>query len=151
MACLVDFTAGVGLSIQFACIDIFSTTSATSCSNTLPIIIPLVLWPPGAVIAAPFFGITAILLEPAPVLSRVYASWSRLAIISMALVVGLGIYGINTGQILAVSGTLIGVLAGSRLLQCFLVDAYIALVEKIRWTRGWDGLSTSMYATKDKR
>ena len=32
-----------------------------------------------------------------------------------------------------------------------LTDQYIAFVERIRWTRGWDGLSTSLFVTQDNR
>ena len=32
-----------------------------------------------------------------------------------------------------------------------LTDQYIAFVERIRWTRGWDGLSTSLFVTQDSR
>lgn len=46
-------------------------------------------------------------------------------------------------------GYLIGVLVGSRVIQCYFVDYHVALIEKIRRTKGWHGLSTSLYVTED--
>jgi hypothetical protein len=42
-------------------------------------------------------------------------------------------------------------LPSSRALQCLIVGLYIAHVEKLRYTRGWDGLHTSLFKTKDNR
>lgn len=41
------------------------------------------------------------------------------------------------------------VLVVSRLFQSLTIDNYIAHVENLRFTRGWDGLSTSLYKSKD--
>jgi hypothetical protein len=42
-------------------------------------------------------------------------------------------------------------LTGSRIFQCLFVDLYIAHVEKLRYTRGWDGLHTSLFKTDDSK
>ena len=90
---------------------------------------------------------------PSAYLSRIYASWSRLSIIStLSMIV---IFAIAYIQLQIQFGYLplyfVVALALSRVVQCFFCDFYIALIEKIRWTGGWDGLSTSLYATQDSR
>jgi hypothetical protein len=36
-------------------------------------------------------------------------------------------------------------------LQCLFIDLYVAHIEKLRYTRGWDGLFTSLFKTQDKK
>ena len=40
-------------------------------------------------------------------------------------------------------------LAASRIFQCLTIDNFIAHFESLRFTRGWDGLSTSLFKSKD--
>ena len=37
----------------------------------------------------------------------------------------------------------------SRFAQIYFIDTYIALVERMRSTGGWDGLHTSLYQAQD--
>jgi hypothetical protein len=39
----------------------------------------------------------------------------------------------------------------SHMALLLFTDQYIAFVERIRWTRGWDGLTTSLFVTQDNR
>ncbi len=41
------------------------------------------------------------------------------------------------------------IMSSSRLVQTCLCDYYIAHMERLRYTRGWDGLHTSQFPTKD--
>ena len=105
-------------------------------------------------IFAPVFGFYAIVLGPSGFLSRLHAGWLRLAFVSSCCLLIIfsvfqriylsAIYeGITFVYYLAVS------VVCSRALQICFIDLYIAHVERIRWTRGWDGLCTSLYITED--
>lgn len=120
---------------------------ATTCDNHMYVILPLSLWP-GALLFAPLTGIVAILLGPNALYAKVYAGWSRLAALSNITLITMfatskGLPSYTVYFIIAMSA--------SRLYQCLVVDIYIAHIESMRFSRGWDGLMSSLYAANDKK
>jgi Na+/glutamate symporter len=104
---------------------------------------------PGAFALAPLFGtITGAAEITGSALVRVYGAWSRLAVINT--IAALAVYSAyKTDTTKATLGWVVGLLVGSRLVQCLVVDQYAAHIERQRWTRGWDGLTTSLAVALD--
>jgi hypothetical protein len=111
-------------------------------------ILMIAVWP-GALFIAPIMGLVTVILGPSGTLARIYAMWSRIAGINSAMVVCSLLYYFNYYYNVPGSIYSMLILPSSRLVQCLLVDLYIAHIEKLRYTRGWDGLHTSLYKTQD--
>jgi hypothetical protein len=94
-------------------------------------------------------GIIAMILGPSGKLSRLYAMWSRVAIINLLVIVRIIYDNISFFNNVKVSLYLCVYLFASRGFQVFMVDFYVAHIEKLRYTRGWDGIHTSLFKTKD--
>jgi hypothetical protein len=142
---ILDFGLLIDIATQFFCI--WDTSCNTPVTHTA-IILMLAVWP-GAVVLSPLTGVICVLLGPSSRLSRIHASWSRLAILSDIIILFVYIYKKDNAP--SYFGYIIGCLLGSRLIQTFAVDVYTAHIDQIRWTRGWDGLVTSLYADNDKK
>jgi uncharacterized membrane protein len=137
----VDLGLFVFVCVEFACLwDI-------TCQSQLAVILPIVIFP-GALIFSPVSGIVCILLGPSGNLARIHAVWSRLALISTIVVICIFV---TRAPHNATVAYIVGALAGSRIYQSLFIDLYISHVEQIRYTRGWDGLVTSLYADNDKK
>lgn len=127
------------------------SNDATRCSDHLAFNLMISVWPM-AFIIAPITGMIAIVLGPSASLARIYAMFSRLAGINNLVLIIVVIqyfdyyYSINKFSIWPVVA-----LTGGRLFQTFAVDLYIAHIEKLRYTRGWDGLHTSLFKTRDNK
>ena len=91
------------------------------------------------------------ILGPSVTLAKSYASWLRVTFINSAILIWVII--INYSQLFELQGQLYPffILLSSRVFQMLTIDIYIAYIEKIRYTRGWDGLQTSLYKTRDRR
>ena len=50
---LFDLIATTLIAVDFRCIDFTSVASSQSCNNFVALLLPLLVWPPGAVIVAP--------------------------------------------------------------------------------------------------
>jgi hypothetical protein len=120
----------------------------TACSDHSSMILMITVWP-GALFIAPIMGLVTVILGPSGTLARIYAMWSRIAGINSAMVVWSLLYYFNYYYNVPGSIYSMLILPSSRLVQCLLVDLYIAHIEKLRYTRGWDGLHTSLYKTQD--
>lgn len=146
--CMTDITLWIIILFNTYC----ASDNATDCSNHDALYLVVSVWPLAFVIA-PLMGIAAILLGPSVTLSRVYALFSRLAAINNGLMILVMVRFIDYFYNNHVTGSIYTVIAvtGSRLFQCFFVDFYIAHIERLRYTRGWDGLNTSLYKTKDNK
>jgi hypothetical protein len=96
-------------------------------------------------------GLIMMILGPSVTLAKSYASWLRVTFINSAILIWIII--INYSQLFELQGQLYPffILLGSRIFQMLTIDIYIAYIEKIRYTRGWDGLQTSLYKTRDRR
>mgnify|MGYP003386718537 CR=1 FL=1 len=140
---IADFLGVLIIMIVYRCI--FNTTT---CANSNGIILVMTIWP-GALIFSPIMGIVATTLGPSVKYARAYALWSRFAGISDITMVAIYVqFHSSTANLV---GYTVLFLSLSRALQCYLVDLYIAHIEEMRWGRGWDGLSTCLYVTKDRR
>jgi hypothetical protein len=144
--CVSDLTLWIVMLINTIC----ASDDATACNNHFALIIVMSIWP-GAFLLAPLMGLTAIMLGPSGTLARSYALWSRLAAINNALMIlftfkFFEFYSNSPG-----SFYLIIAVTTSRVFQCQLVDLYVAHIERLRYTRGWDGLHTSLFKTKDNK
>ena len=106
------------------------------------------LWP-GALIIAPIFGMIAIGLGPNGLLARMYACWLRLATFSTAVIVSFYLVYEVDFIVNYYVGWLVAGLGCGNLIQLLVIDLYIAHVERVRFTRGWDGLATSLSVTQD--
>jgi hypothetical protein len=123
----------------------------TKCENHLAFNMMISLWP-GAFIIAPIFGMIAIVLGPSSTLTRIYAMFSRLAgINNLILIVVVIKYSTYYLSISKFSIWPVVALTSGRLFQTFAVDLYIAHIEKLRYTRGWDGMHTSLFKTRDNK
>lgn len=140
---VLDLFATIAICVEYFCI--FNTTT---CNNHNGIILILCLWP-GALLIAPIFGIVTSSLAPSVKFARAYAVWSRLASISNVTMVA--IYVKFFSNITVYVAGIIAYMAVSRVIQCVLIDIYIAHAEAIRYTRGWDGLCSSLFVTEDRR
>jgi hypothetical protein len=130
----------------FVCVEFYCLWNIT-CESHLAVILPIIIFP-GALLFSPLSGIVAVLLGPSGGLARIHACWSRLALISNAVVISIFV---AKGRDNTTIAYIVGCLAGSRVFQCAIIDLYISHIEQIRWTRGWDGLVTSLYADNDKK
>jgi hypothetical protein len=139
----IDIAAVWYIIIIYRCI-----FEVTSCSNSDGVILIMAVYP-GALLLAPLSGIFATALGPNAKYARAYSVWGRLAGVSCVVV--LLIYISFAENISIITGYVVIYLVFSRILQCLLVDIYVAHIEKMRWGRGWDGLSTCLYVTKDHR
>jgi hypothetical protein len=145
LLCIVDFGILIDIATQYFCI---WDAACNSMSSHAGIFAMFLIWP-GAVVLSPLTGLISILLGPSGRLARIHASWSRLAVINDAIIFAIFLYKKHNAP--NYFGYIIGVLLGSRAVQIFAVDFYIAHIDQIRWTRGWDGLVTSLYADNDKK
>ncbi len=105
----------------------------------------------GGILIAPLAGIIAMILGPSGKLSRLYAMWARVAIINVLTIARIIIDNLAFFNNVRASLYLCLYLFCSRGLQVSLIDLYIAHIEKMRYTRGWDGIHTSLFKTKDNK
>jgi hypothetical protein len=142
--CIVDFAVTIIVLTSAYC----ASDNTTDCKDHTSMILMLTVWP-GALFIAPLMGLVTVVLGPSSTLARIYASWSRIACINSAMVLWSLFYYFS--YYYNVPGSIYGmvILPSSRLVQCLIVDQYIAHIEKLRFTRGWDGLHTSLYKTQD--
>jgi hypothetical protein len=105
----------------------------------------------GAILIAPLSCIVAMILGPSGKLSRLYAMWSRVAMINILVIARIIVDNLDFFNKVKESMYLCMFLFASRGLQVCLVDLYIAHIEKLRYTRGWDGIHTSLIKTKDNQ
>lgn len=110
----------------------------------------LTIWPL-AIIITPLMGLIMMILGPSVTLAKSYASWLRVTFLNSALLIWVLI--INYSELYQLQGQLYPffILLSSRIFQMLTIDIYIAYIERIRYTRGWDGLQTSLYKTRDRR
>jgi hypothetical protein len=135
------------LLVLFSFLVTFTDSESSQSSNTDWLIL-IYLLPPLAVIIPPFTGMYCLLFDNmSTVLLRIYANWSRLALIPTISVVFFSIFAKVTEKS-PYFWQLTSILIASRIGQNFLVDHYIAHVESMRLTRGWDGLYTSLYPSR---
>jgi hypothetical protein len=144
---LSDLSLNGLLFIDFFCV----SDNITKCSDHTALVLVFYVWPLATIIA-PIMGLIAIFLGPSGNLARVYALWTRLAGINNIIMTVFYIQYIsyflkanNFSPWDFISYSII------RAMQTLLVDLYIAHIEKIRYTRGWDGLHTSLYKAKDHK
>ena len=144
---LSDLSLNGLLFIDFFCV----SDNITKCSDHTALLLVFYVWPLATIIA-PIMGLIAIFLGPSGNLARVYALWTRLAGINNVIMTVFYIQYIsyflkanNFSPWDFISYSII------RAIQTLLVDLYIAHIEKIRYTRGWDGLHTSLYKAKDHK
>lgn len=127
------------------------SNDVTKCADHRAFNLMISLWP-GAFILAPISGMIAIVLGPSSTLARIYAMFSRLAginnLVLIAVVIQFSSYYLSIDQF---SIWPVVALTSGRLFQTFMVDLYIAHIEKLRYTRGWDGLHTSLFKTRDNK
>lgn len=127
------------------------SNDVTKCTDHRAFNLMISLWP-GAFILAPISGMIAIVLGPSSTLARIYAMFSRLAginnLVLIAVVIQFSSYYLSIDQF---SIWPVVALTSGRLFQTFMVDLYIAHIEKLRYTRGWDGLHTSLFKTRDNK
>jgi hypothetical protein len=142
LCCLFDFVALSFLAVTYWCI----WDDESLCNSQMGFYIVMGVWP-GALVVTPILGFASITLGSIGTLPRVYSVWSRLAIISYLNLVWIYLTRRNNAPnytILVLMG--MGI---SRFLQCSFVDLYIAHLESLRRTRGWDGLPTSLVIARD--
>lgn len=142
VCCLFDFVALSFLAVTYWCI----WDDESLCNSQIGFYIIIGVWP-GALLVAPVSGFASLTLGSMGTLPRVYSVWSRLAIISYLNLVWIFLTRRNNAP-----GYTLLVLVGmgiSRFLQCSFVDLYIAHLESLRRTRGWDGLPTSLVIARD--
>ena len=140
--------------------------SQCSPSESAPyLLLMLLLWP-GAVLFSTIGGIIILSSTLRGHTLRIYVSWSRLCTIPVFILFvllfyfngsrqqeyayeGSDIYAKrdNLTQVKVVSIILIV----SRIVQIAIADQFVAHVERLRWTLGWDGLMTALFVTKDVR
>ena len=114
------------------------------------------VWP-GAAFFSIFGGILVHSSELKTNQIRMYSSWSRLFVVPILLLTIFYFYfniqGLSVTETAQQKGMLlidiIGLMALSRALQIVITEQYIALVDRIRLTLGWDGLMTAIFMTKD--
>ena len=140
---IVDIFGAFYLLVIYNCI-----FNVTSCDNHSGMILIISVYP-GALVLAPLAGIFATTLGPNAKYAKAYSIWSRLAVLSM--ICTLLIYISFANDVNLDTGYVVAYMILARIIQCFLIDYYIAHIERMRWGRGWDGLSTCLYVTKDHR
>jgi hypothetical protein len=138
-------------------------------SQSNPYILLLIFVWPGAVLFSSIGGITILTSRLRAHFLRIYVSWSRMCFIPVLNFVVL-FYSFNTERLrdfekavdrndegqgnaaqlrLLVNVSII--LTLSRVIQIAIAEQFIAHVERMRWTLGWDGLMTALFVTKDVR
>ena len=139
-------------------------------SQSNPYILLLIFVWPGAVLFSSIGGITILTSRLRAHFLRIYVSWSRMCFIPVLNFVVL-FYSFNTKRLgvffekavdsndegqgnaaqlrLLVNVSII--LTLSRVIQIAIAEQFIAHVERMRWTLGWDGLMTALFVTKDVR
>lgn len=129
-----------------------NNNNGNSCNNFDYTLIVYFFPLPLTTVIAPLVGMYAVLLGPSPRLCRIYGGWTRVSLITCLAIVAIYIKNVNQ---LNYQNDLVayGVVAlvSSTVSQCWLVDLYVAHVERIRLTRGWDGLHTSLQVSKDNK
>lgn len=106
---------------------------------------------PLAWLLSPIFGIATAVLRPSSTLARIYVQYSRLASINNIVLILIMIQFFDYYYQAYFSIWPIIALTAGRTVQTLIIDVYIAHVEKMRYTRGWDGLQTSLFKTKDHK
>jgi hypothetical protein len=144
--CLSDLALWIIMLVGTYC----ASDNTTACNDHNALILVMSVWP-GAFVIAPLTGLTAVLLGPSGTLARSYGLWSRLAAINNAVMIFLTVKYFDYYSNLPGSYYLIIAVTSSRAFQCTFVDLYIAHIERLRYTRGWDGLHTSLFKTKDNK
>ena len=132
------------------CESALTSKGVTRCDAlALPSLYSLMFIFPGAFAAAPLLGAITGLAELAGAgLARVYAAWSRLAVVNT--IVALALYSrYKTPTTEAALGWVVGLLVASRLIQVLVADQFVAHVERKRFNRGWDGLTTALATATD--
>lgn len=76
--------------------------------------------------------------------------WVRLAGVNNITMIAMFVQYFSYFKSLVLSPWPLIVFSCSRFIQCCLADLYVVHIETIRYTRGWDGLHTSLYKTKDR-
>ena len=142
--CIVDIALSIIVLTSAYC----ASSDATACTDHTSMILMVAVWP-GALLIAPVMGLTTVVLGPSGTLARIYALWSRIAGINSAMVVWSMVYYFDYYYNVPGSIYFMLLLPGSRVFQCLFVDLYIAHIERLRYTRGWDGLHTSLFKTQD--
>jgi hypothetical protein len=146
--CLSDLCLWMIMLVNTYC----ASDNTTACTDHHALILVICVWP-FAFVVAPLMGMTAVLLGPSGSLARSYGLWSRLAAINNSLMIFFTIKYYDYYSNLNGPGSwyLIVAVSASRVFQCTFVDLYIAHIERLRYTRGWDGLNTSLFKTKDNK
>lgn len=108
----------------------------------------LLIWP-GALLFAPLTGIFAITVGPNVKYAKTYACWSRFA--GVAILTMIIIYCVHGADSSSDVQYLLSCMCASQLYQLWTVDIYIAHIESARITRGWDGLTSCLYVSNDKK
>ena len=140
---VTDCTVILAISFEYWCV----WTNPTECADHTAVYLLLSL-PPAAIVAAPVWGIATVCTGTSGSFARTYASWARLAMITALFILWIFIErGRNYCNKFAVYFIILYLI--SRLVQISFVDTYIALVERMRSTGGWDGLHTSLYQAQD--
>ena len=144
--CFADLVTMTMSLITVTCL----SPNATACNNHDQLLIIILVWPL-AIMWAPLSGLIAIMLGPSASLARQYCMFSHLAginntILFITFVNNLPFF---SAQVFGIYPVIF--LSGSRLFQCMFIDLYISHIERLRYTRGWDGLNTSLFKTVDHK
>jgi hypothetical protein len=143
---LADMALGSIICFEYYCV----SADTTSCQNHTDLFLILGLWPL-ALIITPLMGVFAIMLGPSGTLTRIYAMWNRLAVVNNIIIISVFLQYYTFFNDLAITTYPPIMYMCSRGLQCLMVDQYIAHIERLRYTRGWDGLHTSLFKTQDHK
>ncbi len=110
----------------------------------------LLIWPL-AVVISPILGFASSAIVGDVMLARVYSSWLKLSFINTSILIGLGYQSLSSNKDSTWESVTVYVWSqfASKVVQWLLCDLYVAHLENARWTRGWDGLSTSLYSSRD--
>jgi hypothetical protein len=147
---LVLSVADVALS-AIICFEYYCVSSnTTSCNDHTDLTLVIFVWP-FAMMITPLLGIFAIMLGPSGTLTRIYAMWNRLTGVNNLIVMVVYLRYFKYLSSLAITTYPPILYTCSRGIQCLVVDQYIAHIEKLRYTRGWDGLHTSLFKTQDSK
>jgi hypothetical protein len=147
---LVLSVADVALS-AIICFEYYCISSnTTSCNDHTDLTLVIFVWP-FAMMITPLLGIFAIMLGPSGTLTRIYAMWNRLTGVNNLIVMVVYLRYFKYLSSLAITTYPPILYTCSRGIQCLVVDQYIAHIEKLRYTRGWDGLHTSLFKTQDSK
>jgi hypothetical protein len=144
--CLADLALWVLILINTWC----ASENSTLCQNHTSFYLVIGVWP-AAFMLAPLLGISTVMLGPSGILARVYALYSRLAAFNNLAIILITFHFFSYYNNVDGSYYTIVALTASRAFQCLFVDLYIAHIEKLRYTRGWDGLHTTLFPTKDNK